>query len=249
TWLGIPTVVHESNSYPGITTRLLASRVRKVFTAFESTKNRLPSAVNVELVGTPTRNVLGSVSQKEGRIFFGLEEHQPALLIVGGSLGAASINSAVLSSLDLLTGSGIQLIWQTGQSDHERVQLELGSRRVGWVGPFIDRMEFAFGAADAVACRAGATTLAELTRIGKPAILVPYPHAAADHQRHNARAMAAAGAGIMIEDHEVAQKFGRSVIDLLNDTPRLKAMSSASRALGRPDAGPVIAHKVLEFLR
>lgn len=110
-------------------------------------------------------------------------------------------------------------------------------------------MEFAFGAADAVACRAGATTLAELTRIGKPAILIPYPHAAADHQRHNARVLVNASAALMIEDGEVAQKFGLTVIGLLKDSLRLQAMSSASRALGRPDAGPVIARKVLEFVR
>lgn len=248
TWLRIPTVVHESNSYPGITTRLLASRVQKVYIAFESTKQWLRTIGNVELVGTPTRDSLGSVSKQEGRSFFGLDEHRPTLLIVGGSLGAASINSAVLSSLDVLIRSGVQLIWQTGQFDHERVQQALGSRKVGWLGAFIDRMEFAFGAADAVACRAGATTLAELTRIGKPAILIPYPHAAADHQRHNAQALADAGAAVMIEDHEVAQKFGTTVVDLLNDTSGLKAMSSASRALGRPDAGPIIARKVLEFL-
>ena len=248
TRLGIPTVVHESNSYPGITTRLLASRVQKVYIAFESTKQWLRTIGNVELVGTPTRDSLGSVSKQEGRSFFGLDEHRPTLLIVGGSLGAASINSAVLSSLDVLIRSGVQLIWQTGQSDYERVQQALGSRKVGWLGAFIDRMEFAFGAADAVACRAGATTLAELTRIGKPAILIPYPHAAADHQRHNAQALADAGAAVMIVDNEVAQKLGTTVVDLLNDTSRLKTMSSASRALGRPDAGLTIARKVLEFL-
>lgn len=248
TRLGIPTVVHESNSYPGITTRLLASRVQKVYIAFESTKQWLRTIGNVELLGTPTRDSLGTVSKQEGRSFFGLDEYRPTLLIVGGSLGAASINSAVLSSLDVLIRSGVQLIWQTGQSDHERVQQALGSRKVGWLGAFIDRMEFALGAADAVACRAGATTLAELTRIGKPAILIPYPHAAADHQRHNAQALADAGAAVMIEDNEVAQKLGTTVVDLLNDTSRLKAMSSASRALGRPDAGPTIARKVLEFL-
>lgn len=248
TWLGIPTVVHESNSYPGITTRLLASRVQKVYIAFESTTQWLQTTGNVELVGTPTRDSLGTVSKQEGRSFFGLDEHRPTLLIVGGSLGAASINGAVLLSLDVLIRSGVQLIWQTGQSDHERVQQALGSRKVGWLGAFIDRMEFAFGAADAVVCRAGATTLAELTRIGKPAILIPYPHAAADHQRHNAQALADAGAAVMIVDNEVAQKLGTTVVDLLNDASRLKTMSSASRALGRPDAGPIIARKVLEFL-
>lgn len=248
TWLGIPTVVHESNSYPGVTTRLLASRVQKIFIAFESTKQWLQSIGNVELAGTPTRESLGTVSKQEGRSFFGLDENRPTLLVVGGSLGAASINSAVLSSLDLVIGSGIQLIWQTGQSDYERVQQALGSRKVGWLGAFIDRMEFAFGAADAVACRAGATTLAELTRIGKPAILIPYPHAAANHQRHNALALANAGAAVMIEDSEVARKFGTMVVDLLNDAPRLKTMGSASRALGHPDAGLAIARKILEFV-
>lgn len=249
TWLGIPAIVHESNSYPGVTTRFLASRVQKVYTAFESTAGWLSTTRNVELIGTPTRNVLGSVSQQEGLRFFGLEEKRSTLLIMGGSLGAASINSAVLGSLNVILEAGLQLIWQTGPSDYQRIVSGLDAKRVGWVGAFIDKIEFAFGAADAVACRAGATTLAELTRIGIPAILIPYPHAAADHQRHNAEAMVKAGAAMMIDDDHVEQTFGSVVVELFKNPERLKNMRSAGRALGRPDAGPVLAHRILEFTR
>ncbi|MEK6755032.1 MAG: undecaprenyldiphospho-muramoylpentapeptide beta-N-acetylglucosaminyltransferase [Bacteroidota bacterium] len=246
--LGIPTVVHESNSYPGVTTRLLAKRATKLFIAFEATKRWLQRLDNVELVGTPTRDSLGSISRDAGRQFFGLAPEKKTVLVFGGSLGAASINSAVLELLDDLLAAGIQFIWQTGQSEYLRVSQALGGRSVGWIGPFIDKMEYAFAAADVATCRSGATTLAELTRIGKPAILVPYPHAAADHQTYNARSMADGGAALMIPDNELSQKLKSVVLDLLNDESRIGQMSKASLRLGRPEAGRVIAEKTLALI-
>jgi UDP-N-acetylglucosamine--N-acetylmuramyl-(pentapeptide) pyrophosphoryl-undecaprenol N-acetylglucosamine transferase len=247
--LKIPTVIHESNSYPGVTTRALAARVTKVFIAFNDAKRWLKRTDHVVLIGTPTREILGAVSRSESREFFRVDAKKKTLLVFGGSLGAASINNAVLGSLDELRNGGIQLIWQTGQNDFERVRSTVGQTSIGWLGAFIDRMEFAFGAADLVVCRAGATTLAELTRVGKPAIVVPYPHAAGDHQTHNARSMAEAGAAVMIADHDAAIKLKAVALDLLSDPERLETMGRASARLGKPEAGREVAAAILEMIR
>lgn len=248
-FLGIPTVILESNSYPGVTTRMLASRVSRVFIAFEDARKWVQRTDHVVLIGTPTRDALGTIDAKSGREEFGLAPDRTTLLVFGGSLGAASINNAVLAALDVLLENGIQLIWQTGQGDYERIRSAIGNKSVGWVGPFIEKMEYAYGAADLVVCRAGATTLAELTKMGKPALLVPYPHAAGDHQTHNARSLADAGAAVMVADRSLAEEFKPTVLALIKDSGRLERMSIASKKLGKPGAGSEIATAVLEMIR
>lgn len=246
--LGIPTIIHESNSYPGVTTRLLAKRVSTVFIAFEEARRWLKRTDHVVLIGTPTREALGTIGKEAGTAAFGLEQGKKTLLVFGGSLGAASINNAVLGLLDELGRKGIQLIWQTGQGDFERVRSAIGSKKAVWLGAFIDKMEYAFGAADLVMCRAGATTLAELTKVGMPAILVPYPHAAGNHQTHNARSLADAGAAVMITDKKLANEFGPNVLALLENPARLAEMSAASKKLGKPAAGPEIAAAIRKMI-
>lgn len=246
---GIPTVIHESNSYPGVTTRILAARASVVFIAFEEARRWLKRTDPVVLVGTPTRDALGTISEEAGIAAFGLDQGKRTLLVFGGSLGAASINNAILASLDEFTQKGIQLIWQTGQGDFERIRSAIGVRPSVWVGPFIDKMEYAFGAADLVVCRAGATTLAELTRVGKPALLVPYPHAAGDHQTHNARSLTDAGAAVMMTDQSLAKGLGPSCLALLENPARLRQMSAASKRLGKPGAGPEIAAAIRRIIR
>ena len=247
--LKIPTVIHESNSYPGVTTRMLATRATKVFIAFDDAKRWLKRTDHVTLVGTPTREILGAVARSASRDFFQIDPNKQTLLVFGGSLGAASINDAVLESLDDLLNAGIQLIWQTGQTDFERVRTAIGHKSIGWLGVFIDRMEYAFGAADLVICRAGATTLAELTRVGKPAIIIPYPRAAGDHQTHNARSLAEAGAAVMIADHDARLILKSVTLGLLSDPERLENMSRTSARIGKPEAGRTIAETILEMIR
>jgi UDP-N-acetylglucosamine--N-acetylmuramyl-(pentapeptide) pyrophosphoryl-undecaprenol N-acetylglucosamine transferase len=245
--LGVPTFVHESNSYPGVTTRMLAGRATRVYIAFEATRRWLKRTDNVELVGTPTRDSLGTVSKEEGRRFFGLGAEGKTVLVFGGSLGATSVNNAILERLDEFHAEGIQLIWQTGEADYQRIRQRVAEKPIGWLGIFIDRMECAFAAADVVVCRAGALTIAELTRVGKAAILIPYPFAAADHQTHNAGSLVDAGAALMIPDREVGQRLKPVLLDLLHDESRVEQMSAASLRLGKPTAGLEIAAKILEL--
>ncbi|MBI3006206.1 MAG: undecaprenyldiphospho-muramoylpentapeptide beta-N-acetylglucosaminyltransferase [Ignavibacteriales bacterium] len=245
---GIPAIMHESNSYPGITTRLVAHRATKVFTAFEATSRWLKRKDNIELVGTPVRNSLRKASRKRSAEFFGLRVSKKTVLIFGGSLGATSINSAVRKMLPAASRSKIQIIWQTGEKEFATLQHVAGKKDGFWIGPFIDRMDYAYGAADLVVCRAGATTIAELTALGKPSILVPYPHAAADHQTQNARTLMEAGAAKIVPDHEIGTKLHEAMIGLLSNARTLKRMSAASKKLGHPNAGEVIAKKVLTLI-
>lgn len=247
-WLGIPTVIHESNRYPGVTTRLLAHRATKVLIAFDETKRWLKRTDNVERVGTPTRTELGSSERTAGREFFQLDPAKKTVLVFGGSLGAASINNAIVNLLDELQRNHVQLIWQTGQSDFERVRATVGNKHIGWIGPYIDRMDYAYAATDLVVCRSGALTIAELTTVGLPAILVPYPHAAADHQTANARTLVDAGAAIMLKDTELQASLGRALMQVLMNDERRKQMAEASRKLGQPDAGKQIAKKILGLI-
>ena len=244
---GVPTVIHESNSYPGVTTRLVASRVTRLFLTFEVTRKWLPKIDpgKIEIVGNPTRDSLGSVSRKEGSGYFKLDNEKKTLLVFGGSLGAASINGIMEKIVPVLEKRGVQIIWQTGENDFARYK-NMISEHV-WVGKFIDKIECAYAAADVVMCRSGATTLAELTRLGKPAILVPYPYAAANHQELNARAMVEAGAAVMVKDSELEKAALPTIEEMFSHVAFLDAMGEKSLALGKPNAGKEIAEKIIDM--
>ena len=242
--LGIPTAVHESNSFPGITTRMLSTRATRIFTAFDATARWLKRKDNIELSGTPTRDVLGTVSREDGIKFFNLDPSKKTAFVFGGSLGAASINEAVKYLVHDVSDFNIQWIWQTGKTD---AVLAMTTMKNCWVNTFIDKIEYAYAAADLVVCRAGATTLAELTRLGKASILIPYPYAAADHQTFNAQTLVNAGAAMMIADRDVKMKLKDVLNSILNDDKKRQQMNEASLALGKPNAGREIAQRILEL--
>jgi len=169
------------------------------------------------------------------------------VFVFGGSLGAASINRAVEQRLiPAAAVNGFQIIWQTGRGWNGDI---VASRQAGWVGAFIDDMQHAYAAADIVVCRSGASSLAELTLLGKPAILVPYPHAAADHQTVNARSLSERGAAVLLPDAEVTERLVDEVMNLLSNDERRLAMANASRNLGRPNAGTSIAARIVQLSR
>jgi len=246
--MNIPTAVHESNSYPGATTRMLAARVTTVLITFEATKRWLPAGARSELVGTPTRAELTSVTHEEAAAAYGFDPAKKTLLVFGGSLGAASINTALAACIGRLTAAGHQVIWQTGKGEGAEAFRIHGSDAVR-VTEFIDTMSAAYAAADCVVCRSGATTLAELTRLGKPAVLIPYPHAAANHQEMNARALVDAGAAVMIKDAHAEEELFDTVSALLGNDDERHAMGARSRALGKADAGRVIAGRILALAK
>jgi UDP-N-acetylglucosamine--N-acetylmuramyl-(pentapeptide) pyrophosphoryl-undecaprenol N-acetylglucosamine transferase len=245
--LGIPTVIHESNSLPGVTTRLLAGKATKVFLGFEDAVRHLKRKDNVEVVGTPTRKGLGEAQRSEGLSAFRLDPEKTTVLVFGGSLGAASLNTGILSMIDSLDRSGTQVIWQTGSAQYEQMRQAVGGRQIGWVGPFIDKMELAYAAADVVLCRAGATTIAELIRVGKPAILVAYPFAAEDHQTRNAQSLVQAGAAEMMNDADVPARLETVLLNIVNNKARRESMAAAGKRLNKPDSARIIADYLLRL--
>jgi len=229
---GFPTLIHEQNAWPGLTNKLLARWVDRVCVTFPETVAAFASP-RVEVTGNPVRTGMSDCPA--------LPDGEPSLLVFGGSRGARAINNAMLQVLPELSAwqGRLRIVHQTGEDDLERIRS--GYREAGWDGaevvPFIDDMAAAYRQAQLVLCRAGATTIAELTSCGRPAILVPYPHAAGDHQTMNARALASRGAALMLsQDQLKPATLGRLLQDLLGDRNLLLDMAGLARSLGRPDA-------------
>jgi UDP-N-acetylglucosamine--N-acetylmuramyl-(pentapeptide) pyrophosphoryl-undecaprenol N-acetylglucosamine transferase len=248
--LGIPSLLQEQNSYPGVTTRLLARRAREVHLTFEASRRFLNRSDNVYVSGNPVRAAVGSVRRPEAARFFGLDPSVTTVLVFGGSLGASAINEALRRNLAELVARRLQVIWQTGPADADPVLRAVrneGAEGAIRVFPYVERMEYAYAASDLAVCRAGATTVAELAQAGLPAVLIPYPHAAADHQTENARAMEAAGAALLCPDAEAGERLLPLLAELLENPPRLHAMAGKARAMARPDAASLLADAVLRL--
>lgn len=250
--LGIPTLIQEQNSYPGATTRMLAARVDEVHVSFESSVRFLSGAKNVSVSGNPTRSAIGTISRAEACRYFEVDEGTITLLVFGGSLGARSINTAVLAALPTLGQLSVQIIWQTGPKEYEHVQSAVGKRlasseAVVKVFKFIEKMEYAYALADLAVCRAGATTVAELARAGVPSVLVPYPYAAAGHQTENAKALVEGGASVMIPDDQLHEQLVGRIVELLGNSSRRADMAAKARALARPNAATELAQAVLHL--
>lgn len=243
--LRIPTVIQEQNSFPGVTTRLLASRATEVHLAFESSAKFLRRKDNIKISGNPVRSTLGNETREEASTFFGLDHTQKTVLVFGGSLGAKSINDAMIQNHREIIEQGVQVIWQTGDGDYERVCGSVAEAKEMKILRFIERMEFAYATCDLAVCRAGATTLAELTLAGVPSVLVPYPFAAADHQTENAKVMVESGASVLLKDDAVSGKLFETVTALLRDETQLSVMAENARSLGKPGAASSIARAVL----
>ncbi len=245
--MGIPTLMQEQNSYPGMTTRLLARFVAETHVAFDETKRHLPPECVVVTSGTPVRLHVERVEGATAKTHFGFTPQSLVVLVLGGSLGSASINRAVESIIERVEDERVCFIWQTGEKDFERFrewETKMSPRTK--VFPFIADMGEAYAAADIVICRAGATSLAELTAAGLPAILVPYPYATARHQHRNASVLVAAGAAEMIEDDDLDQLYG-VLQRLLTDEERRRLMARNAKGLGHPDAARNLARRILQF--
>jgi len=239
----IPTVLLEQNAHPGLTNRLLARFADRVCVAFPESAPYFPKGRTFE-TGNPVRPpVSQAVERREGF----------SILIFGGSAGAHRLNEIGVEAMERLPGSAppARIVHQTGEADFAWVRDRYRERRIeADVRPFIDDMAAAYAGADLVVCRAGATTLAELTALGKPAVLVPYPYAADDHQRKNAESLVGRGAAIMILDRELsAENLSRAIGELRSEPQRLAGMATAARALGRPDAAERVVDVCLELVR
>ncbi len=253
-WMaGIPVVLHEQNILPGITNRALARFARRIYVSFDNTASRFDTA-KVRLTGNPVRREILSPAAAEDREDDGRPDRVPVLsiLIVGGSQGAHAINMAVVAALPLIRQKErLRVVHQTGAADEDHVRAAYAAQGVNAVvGAFFDDMDRRYRQADLIICRAGATTVAEITAVGKAALFIPFPFAADDHQRLNAEALAAQGAAEMIEEkHLAAADLAQRIDRFANDRTALDRMADQARKLGRPEAARLIVddcYKLLE---
>jgi UDP-N-acetylglucosamine--N-acetylmuramyl-(pentapeptide) pyrophosphoryl-undecaprenol N-acetylglucosamine transferase len=247
---GIPTFIHESNSFAGKSNRMLGKKAKKVFTGTAGMEKFFP-AEKILVTGNPVRTAIANatVSREEGLRAFSLAENKKTLLVVGGSLGAKSINEAISKDLDLLLDAGLQLIWQTGKPFAAKAKERAAGIKTVWVNDFITQMEYAYAAADIVVARAGAMTVAELCVVKKPVLFVPYPFAAEDHQTVNATQLVNQHAAIMIRDGEALEKLVPTAISLAKDENRQLELKKNIAAFAITNADKVVADEILRHIK
>jgi UDP-N-acetylglucosamine--N-acetylmuramyl-(pentapeptide) pyrophosphoryl-undecaprenol N-acetylglucosamine transferase len=248
----IPTLIQEQNSYAGVTNKILGKKVKTICVAYDNMNKFFPSE-KIIFTGNPVReNLIQNRSDKSEAVeYFGLKESDKVILIVGGSLGARSVNNTVLKNIDLIEKCGIQIIWQTGAIYYERIMEELKGRKPDnlQIHQFISRMDLAYQVAGVVISRAGAGTISELCLVGKPSILVPSPNVAEDHQTKNAMALVEKDAAVMIRDNEIDGRLIPEAIQLINDEKKCTRLSEQIKMLAKPNATKDIVDEVERILR
>jgi len=249
--LGIPRVIQEQNSYPGLTTRKLSPYVDKVFLGFTAAAKYMKSGCTIIETGNPVKNSVGKVPRDKALEYFGLSAAKKTILILGGSQGAAKINQNIMHGLEKLP-ENVQLIWQTGERDYKEVAAFAGGRVSGRaLFPFSDKLETAYAAADIVIARAGALTLAEIEAAGLPAILVPYPFATGNHQMVNARTFADREAAVIIENSRLDDTSLIEEAVHLIESNRINQMAeavAAMKASRKQPAVDIIVDEIMELI-
>ena len=249
---GIPLVLQEQNSYAGVTNKLLAKKAAKICVAYEGMERFFPKE-KIIFTGNPVRkDLLNAVSERaEGIAFYGLNANKKTVLVTGGSLGAGSINKAMVRWLEKIAGwKDVQVIWQCGSYYHKELEEQLKGRMPENVKfmPFLKRMDLAYACADLVVARAGAGTISELCLLGKAVVLVPSPNVAEDHQTKNAMALLNKQAAVMVKDAEVVERLGEVMERLLQDDGERKSLSEHILTLAMKDSDEVIAREILKII-
>ncbi len=250
--MSIPTLIQEQNSFPGVTNKLLAKRAKSICTGFPGMERWFPAERTVH-TGNPLRAVLGSqeTSREAALHHFELNNAQPTVFIMGGSLGAKSMNDGVAKALATWSEKGYNVLWQTGKrfaAENEQLVRAQGWNTVKVLG-FIDRMDYAYAAADLIVSRAGAMSIAELALIGKATVFVPSPNVSEDHQTHNARSLTDSGAALLLPDSEVRTALETAVIELMDDADRRDKLGAAIRTFARPHAASDVVDQLERIAR
>ena len=250
--MGIPCLIQEQNSYAGVTNKLLAKKAAKICVAYEGMERFFP-ADKIMLTGNPVRQALldTTVTREEALRSLGLDPSKKTILLVGGSLGARTVNESVLQHLDLVKNSDIQFVWQTGKYYYANIQEQLKGQDIPnlKVMDFITDMGAAYKAADLVISRAGASSISEFCLIGKPVILVPSPNVAEDHQTKNALALADKEAALYVKDAEAPAILLELAVRTVVDEARLRVLSENVKKLALPDSAEVIAREVIKLAK
>jgi UDP-N-acetylglucosamine--N-acetylmuramyl-(pentapeptide) pyrophosphoryl-undecaprenol N-acetylglucosamine transferase len=248
--MGIPTLIQEQNSYAGITNKLLAKNASVICVAYDSMEKYFP-AEKIIKTGNPVRLNFDSLEamSDEAKSFFNLDKNKPVILILGGSLGAGTINKSFSGNIDRMKDSGYQWLWQTGKLYYEDINalVNLSGSDTIKVHDFINRMDYAFAAADIIVSRAGAGTISELCLVGKPAVLIPSPNVAEDHQTRNAQALYHRNAAVIVADGEAVKCLMDEIIKLVKDEDCRSTLSMNIRTMADIDADVRIAQEILKL--
>jgi UDP-N-acetylglucosamine--N-acetylmuramyl-(pentapeptide) pyrophosphoryl-undecaprenol N-acetylglucosamine transferase len=247
--MGIPTVIQEQNSYAGLTNKLLARRARAICVAYSGMERFFP-VDKIVVTGNPLRGNFADckASRADALAYFGFTADKPVLMVVGGSLGSRTFNNMMKRWVErIVEESAVQVIWQTGKYYEVEIDafMEGKSSDGVWRGTFIERMDYAYSAADLVISRSGAITVSELCLLGKPVMFVPSPNVTEDHQTQNAMALVAKGAAEICPDSEAVERAIPTALDLVRDKEKLASLAENIRALGVPDSAERIVNVIL----
>lgn len=247
---GVPTVIQEQNSFAGITNKLLARWAKVICTAYKGMDKVFPQN-KIVITGNPIREQIVNMQADHAAAYkyFGLDENKKTMLIIGGSLGARTLNESVEAAKDLIKNSNIQVLWQTGKIYFEKCEQVAADIENLKPRQFIDRMDYAYTVADVIISRAGALSISELQVVGKPVILVPSPNVSEDHQTHNAKALVDSEAAIMIFDSNAKEKLIKESIALMNDEHRKEILSLNIKKMAIPDAAERIVDEILKAVK
>jgi UDP-N-acetylglucosamine--N-acetylmuramyl-(pentapeptide) pyrophosphoryl-undecaprenol N-acetylglucosamine transferase len=249
---GIPTLIQEQNSYPGITNKLLSKSVNKICTAFEGLERFFPKN-KIVLTGNPIRQDLteSKVTKQEASEHFELDASKKTILVLGGSLGARAVNAEVSKILNWVKENGYQLVWQTGKlyiDDYKHLQEEMNYDGIK-IQAFLNRMDMAYAMADVILTRSGAGTISELCIVGKPTIFVPSPNVAEDHQTFNAKALSSKDAAVLVTEKKMEEELVPNLGKILKDEELTKSLSENIKKLALPNASKDIVNEVELLLK
>ncbi|TAE39743.1 MAG: undecaprenyldiphospho-muramoylpentapeptide beta-N-acetylglucosaminyltransferase [Runella slithyformis] len=248
--MGVPTLIQEQNSYAGITNKLLAKRAKAICVAYPKMEAFFPKS-KIKLTGNPVRKDILDVTHKHPQacVHFGLNPNLKTLLIIGGSLGAKTINESIDAGLKTLIDSGYQVIWQTGKPYAEKAKKAVESLQSSqiYTAEFIYEMDLAYAAANVVVSRAGALSVSELCLVAKPCILVPFPFASEDHQTKNAMSLVTQNAALLVKDANAKEELIQTALHLLSNPQKQQELKTNIQQLAKPNAAQEIAEAVLSL--
>ncbi len=254
TTLGIPTVLQEQNSYAGVTNKILGKKASKICVAYDKMERFFPAG-KIVFTGNPIRSGLTEILPKseEAKAFFNIDTDQRVILVVGGSLGARTLNESMLGNLELIRNSDVLFIWQTGKYYFKAIQSQMENHQVSNIRlmEFIPRMDLAYSLADVVISRAGAGTISELCMVGAPSVLVPSPNVSEDHQTRNAMSLVEKEAAILVKDTDAVNNLVGEALALVADREKCLKLSQSIKKLATPNAtediisviGTLLKHK------
>jgi UDP-N-acetylglucosamine--N-acetylmuramyl-(pentapeptide) pyrophosphoryl-undecaprenol N-acetylglucosamine transferase len=247
----VPTLLQEQNSYAGLTNKILAKKANKICVAYDNMDQFFPKG-KIVMTGNPVRkDILDLAGKREEAIaHFGLDPNKKTILLIGGSLGARTLNDSIVAGLQQLTDAGVQMIWQTGKIYEDEMAKKAAAHGDDNIKPmaFIKRMDLAYAAADVVISRAGALSVSELCLVKKPCVLVPSPNVAEDHQTKNAKSLVDKSAALLVKDVDSQTKLVPEILSLLQNEAQMADLSKNIAALGRPNAAEDICNEVMTII-